>query len=142
MAKGASVLIVEDNPGDVRLIQEALGKTEFVSDVAVVTDGDEALEYLRKQDSFSSVSTPDIVLLDLNLPKRHGLSVLAAMRQSKELRNTAVMVLTSSDSREETDEAYSLAASLFLTKPQNSQGFQTFATCLQNYWRDYIAPKK
>jgi CheY-like chemotaxis protein len=130
--------MVEDNPGDVKLIQSALNKTDFVDSIAVATDGQEAVDYLTKKGGYADVDTPDMVLLDLNLPKQHGLDVLRQMRDTDSLRDLPVMVLTSSDNPNEMNEAYALAASLFMTKPAEVEGFEEFAESLGRYWRQFL----
>ena len=137
--KQAQILMVEDNPGDVKLVQASLRKTKFIDNIDVATDGAEALEYLQKKGEFSAKPTPDLVLLDLNLPKQHGLDVLKEMRDNPALKNIPVMVLTSSDSPKEADQAYSLAAKLFLTKPRDVSEFDVFAECLERYWQEFMS---
>jgi len=130
--------MVEDNPGDVQLIQKALDQTNFIENVDVATDGAQALDYLTKKNDFSGKPTPDIVLLDLNLPKQHGLEVLKTIRQDDELKDVAVMVLTSSDSPKEMDVAYTLSAKVFMPKPGDKEEIATFAHAIQDYWDRYM----
>ena len=105
-AKDIEILLVEDNPGDVRLTQEAFKESKFLHQMHVVMDGEEALDFLHKRDKFKDVPTPDIVLLDLNLPKKHGTEVLAEIKNDQKLKVIPVVILTTSEAEEDIFELY------------------------------------
>lgn len=112
------ILLVEDNPADVRMMREALWLTEIPHSLSVVTDGEEALMFLRRQGRFSEVPRPDIVLLDIKLPKISGHAVLGAIRLDPDLCSIPVMMLTSSSAQRDRELSESLQATHFVTKPQ------------------------
>jgi CheY-like chemotaxis protein len=111
------ILLVEDNPADVRMMQEALLMAEIPHHLALVTDGEEALQYLNRQGKYSAATRPDIVLLDIKLPKISGHGVLEAIRNNPELRTLPVMILTSSSAPQDRATSEDLQATHFITKP-------------------------
>ncbi len=111
------ILLVEDNPADVRMMQEALLMAQIPHQLALVTDGEEALQYLNRQDKYSAATRPDIVLLDIKLPKISGHGVLEAIRNNPELRTLPVMILTSSSAPQDRSTSENLQATHFITKP-------------------------
>jgi len=117
------ILLVEDNPGDVRLLQEALRIVPQLGRLHAVESVDEALDYLLQRDHFNDVTRPDVVLLDLNLPRRHGIELLEEMRQYEAIAGIPVIVLTSSASDEDRRRSYDSAAAAFLTKPQSFDAY-------------------
>jgi CheY-like chemotaxis protein len=110
MGNGVEILLVEDNPGDVRLTMEALKEAKVVNRLNVVADGVEALEYLKRQGRFAQAPRPDLVLLDLNLPRKDGREVLAEIKNDPALRSIPVVVLTTSRADEDVLRAYNLRA--------------------------------
>jgi len=135
-AREPLVLLVEDNPGDVRLTQEALeqGHTEHV--LEVVTDGEEALHYLHREEGHESARRPDLILLDLNLPRCDGREVLQQVKKDPELRGIPVVVLTTSEAAEDIREAYENRANCYITKPVDLDDFLTVVRSIEAFWLD------
>ena len=121
--KVMEILLVEDDPGDVLMTREAFEHHGVPNNVSVVGDGVSALEFLRKQGQFAQSPTPDLVLLDLNLPKMDGLEVLAVAKGDPMLRHIPVVVLTTSDAQEDIVGSYSLHANAYVTKPVDFDRF-------------------
>jgi CheY-like chemotaxis protein len=117
------VLLVEDDPGDVAITREAFEENKVQNRLHVVTDGVEAMAFLRKAGPHAGVPTPDLILLDLNLPKMDGREVLAAIKADEELRSIPVVVLTTSDRTEDVSTSYSLHANAYVTKPVDFERF-------------------
>ena len=121
--KEIDVLLVEDDPGDVLMTREAFAENKVANRLAVVSDGESAMAFLRKQGRFEDAPTPDLVLLDLNLPRMDGREVLAAMKGDEDLRRIPVVVLTTSEAEEDVLRSYSLHANAYVTKPVDFQRF-------------------
>ena len=117
------VLLVEDDPGDVLLIREAFEDNKVRNRLHVVSDGVEAIDFLRKQGAHADAPTPDLILLDLNLPRMDGREVLQALKQDESLRSIPVVVLTTSESEEDVLRSYSLHANAYVTKPVDFERF-------------------
>ncbi len=117
------VLLVEDDPGDVLMTREAFEENKVANRLAVVPDGVDAMAFLRKEGEYADAPTPDLVLLDLNLPRMDGREVLAAMKSDPELRRIPVVVLTTSEAEEDVLRSYSLHANAYVTKPVDFQRF-------------------
>jgi CheY-like chemotaxis protein len=117
------VLLVEDDPGDVLMTREAFEDYKVQNNLFVVTDGVEAMNFLRKQGEYVDVPTPDLILLDLNLPKMDGREVLAAVKEDEYLRSIPVVVLTTSEAEEDVIRSYSLHANAYVTKPVDFDRF-------------------
>jgi CheY-like chemotaxis protein len=128
------VLLVEDNPGDARLMVEALKESEFPGNLSVVEDGVEALAFLRREGAYARAPRPNLVFLDLNLPKKDGMEVLAEIKLENGLRGIPVIVLTSSSSHNDVDLAYRLNANCYITKPSGIDGFVTMVRSIQYFW--------
>ena len=126
------VLIVEDNPGDVELAKEALRETSLTLDLHVAEDGAEALEFLRQESS--DAPRPDLVLLDLNMPKKSGHEVLDEMKGDPDLRLTPVVVFTSSSSREDIEAAYDRYANCYITKPGDLDDLVDVVRAIEAFW--------
>jgi CheY-like chemotaxis protein len=127
------VLLVEDNPGDVELVQEALGDGETPHSLTVVRDGVEALAYLRGADQHTGAVLPDFVLLDLKLPKKGGLEVLAEMKADEVLRRIPVIILSSSDAPDDILRAYDLQVSCYVTKPSDLDEFERVMQTIRDF---------
>lgn len=121
--KQIDVLLVEDDPGDVLMTREAFEENKVANRLAVVNDGASAMQYLRKEGEYADAPTPDMVLLDLNLPRMDGREVLAAMKSDDQLRRIPVVVLTTSEAEEDVLRSYSLHANAYVTKPVDFQRF-------------------
>ena len=122
------VLLVEDNPGDVRLTQEAFKVGGSDIELKVAMDGMEALKFLKKEDEFANEETPDLILLDLNLPKRDGREVLTVIKTDKDLRRIPVVILTTSNAEQDILKSYNLHVNCYINKPVD---FDTFADIIQ-----------
>jgi CheY-like chemotaxis protein len=128
------ILLVEDNPGDVRLTQEALKEGKVWNRLSVASDGVEAMEFLRRQGSFAEAPKPDLIMLDLNLPKKDGREVLAEIKQDEQLRNIPVVVLTTSKAEEDVLRSYKLRANCFITKPVDLEQFMNVVQAIEDFW--------
>jgi CheY-like chemotaxis protein len=128
------ILLVEDNPGDVRLTIEALKDGKVHNRLNVVADGAEAIAYLRKQGKYAETIRPDLILLDLNLPKIDGREVLARIKNDPDLRTIPVVVLTTSHAEEDVLSAYECHANCYVTKPVNLQQFLGVVRAIENFW--------
>lgn len=132
--KSIEVLLVEDNPGDVRLIQEALKDARIHVHITVARDGLEALTVLRQEGKYSSVALPDLVLLDLNLPRLNGHEVLATIKQDELLRRIPVVIVTSSKADQDVAASYQLHANCFVTKPVDLDQFFSVVQAIRDFW--------
>ncbi len=121
--KAIDVLLVEDDPGDVLMTREAFEENKVANRLAVVSDAVSAMAFLRKEGEYAQAPTPDLVLLDLNLPRMDGREVLAAMKSDDKLRSIPVVVLTTSEAEEDVLRSYSLHANAYVTKPVDFQRF-------------------
>ncbi|MFX0009820.1 MAG: response regulator [Candidatus Hermodarchaeota archaeon] len=128
------ILLVEDNPADIRLTKEAINKIDIVKNLHVVKDGVEAINYLRKLGKFSKFNRPDLIFLDLNLPKKSGLEVLSEIKQDEDFRRIPVIILTISANEEDLVKAYNLHANCFINKPLDVKEFYTIMEFVCLYW--------
>jgi len=128
------ILLVEDNPGDVRLTREALTANKIRNTLHVVADGVQALAFLRKQGKHANAPRPNLILLDLNLPKKDGREVLAEIKGDPDLRRIPVVVLTTSGAEEDILKAYDLNANCYVTKPVNLDSFIKVVKSIQSFW--------
>ena len=131
--KHVEILLVEDDPADIRLVQEGLKEGKVPSHLNVVRDGVEALAYLRRQNGYSSAARPDLILLDLKMPKKGGLEVLAEIKGDTTLRRIPVIVLTTSDAPDDVFRSYDLQASLFITKPEDLDEFDRVMKMVRDF---------
>jgi chemotaxis family two-component system response regulator Rcp1 len=127
-------LLVEDNPGDADLTRETLESSKVQIRLSVVCDGAEALDFLRQKGKHSEAQLPDLILLDLNLPKLSGRDVLAEIKASAELRHIPIVVLTSSDAERDIAESYRLGANCYITKPVDWRAFQSIVQGVESFW--------
>lgn len=134
MAKPVEILLVEDNPGDVRLTIEALRDGKMSNKLHVVGDGVEAMEFLRRQGKYAGVPHPDLILLDLNLPRKDGREVLADIKADEQLRRIPVVVLTTSKAEEDIMRVYDLHANCYITKPVDLEQFITLVKSIEDFW--------
>lgn len=128
------ILLVEDNPGDVRLTQEAFKETKLKNSLSVVRDGVEALSYLRREGEYADAIRPDIILLDLNLPRMDGRELLAIIKEDKDLRRIPVVVLTTSNDEKDILTTYNLHANCYITKPVDLNQFGEIVKNLEGFW--------
>lgn len=132
--RSIDILLVEDNPGDVRLIQEALKDARIHVHISVAPDGLEALAMLRREGEHSGRTLPDLVLLDLNLPKMSGHEVLARIKQDEALRKIPVVIVTSSQADRDIAASYDLHANCFVTKPVDLDQFFDVVQAIRDFW--------
>ena len=132
--KVVEILLVEDNLGDIRLTQEALRDCKVRNTVSVVQDGVEALEYLYKEGKYQDVPRPDLILLDLNLPKKDGREVLSEIKNDPELQRIPVVVLTTSEAEVDILKAYELKANCYITKPADMYQFVKVTRTIDAFW--------
>ncbi|WP_425526028.1 response regulator [Halotia branconii] len=128
------VLLVEDNPGDAQLTRIALEDSKISVNLNVVEDGVEAMAFLRKQEKYAKVPHPDIVLLDLNLPRKDGREVLAEIKTDATLKRIPVVVLTTSQAEEDILKAYNLSANCYITKPVDFDQFVKIVQSIEDFW--------
>ena len=132
--KPIEILMVEDNPGDVRLTKEALKDGKVRNSINVVTDGEEALSYLHKEGKYINSPRPDLILLDLNLPKKDGRDVLKEIKSSETFRRIPVVILTTSKAEEDIFKAYDSYANCYITKPVDLDQFINVARKIEDFW--------
>lgn len=128
------ILLVEDNAGDVRLTKEALSEAKIRNRLHIVHDGVAALRLLRKEHPYSDNPHPDLVLLDLNLPRKSGLEVLTEMKQDRELRSIPVIILTSSNAERDVRQSYENYANAYVTKPVDLEQYFTIVKRIDDFW--------
>jgi CheY-like chemotaxis protein len=128
------VLLVEDDPGDVMIAQEALKASRLTSKLTVVPDGVEAIKYLRREDGYEGATRPDLILLDLNLPKKSGHEVLAEVKADPGLRKIPIVVLTTSGAAEDVVRSYDLHANVFVTKPVDFDHFTSVIKQIDDFF--------
>ena len=128
------VLLVEDNPGDVRLTKEALKEGKLLNQLTVVGDGVEALSFLRQEGKYADALQPELILLDLNLPKKDGREVLAEIKADPKLRRIPVVVLTTSSAEEDILKIYDLHANCYITKPVDLEQFMGVVKSIEDFW--------
>jgi chemotaxis family two-component system response regulator Rcp1 len=133
-AKPVDILLVEDNPGDVRLAKEALKECKIDNTVYVAQDGIEALAFLRKEGEHEKAPRPDLILLDLNLPRKDGREVLKEIKADRELRRIPVVVLTTSKLEQDVIKAYDLHANCYIIKPVDFQQFLGVVRDIESFW--------
>ncbi len=134
MMKPVNILLVEDNPADADLVRENFEASKVVNELYVVADGVEAMAFLRQESKYKDTPRPDLVLLDLNLPRKNGREVLAEMKADPVLRRIPVVVLTSSEAEEDVVKSYDLHASAYVTKPLDLEGFVRIVRGIEEFW--------
>jgi CheY-like chemotaxis protein len=132
------ILLVEDNPGDARLTREALRDAKVRNNLHVAPDGVEALAFLRRQGKHAAVPKPDLILLDLNLPKKDGREVLEAVKQDDQLRHIPVVILTTSQAERDIVESYRLRANAYVTKPVDLEQFLRVVQSIEHFWLEIV----
>jgi len=128
------LLLVEDNPGDVRLMKEAFREGKVFCRINVVEDGVEAMRYLRREGKYREVGRPDIIMLDLNLPKKDGREVLEEIKFDENLKRIPVMVLTTSSDEQDILRSYNLHANCYITKPVELEKFIHLVKSIESFW--------
>ena len=128
------ILLVEDNPADVRLIRETFKDFKVANNLSVARDGMEAMAMLKKTGEYASAEKPDVILLDLNLPRKNGFEVLEELRQDPDLKRIPVVILSTSDSEKDIMKSYDLHANCFVTKPVGLDEFIKIVMSIENFW--------
>jgi two-component system, chemotaxis family, response regulator Rcp1 len=136
--KPIEILLVEDDPGDVRLTMEALKTAKVLNRLSVALDGVEALAFLRKQGKFARAPFPDLILLDLNLPRKDGRAVLAEIKADPHLRRVPVVVLTTSQDEQDIFQAYDTHANCYITKPVDLKQFLSVVESIDTFWLSIV----
>lgn len=132
------ILMVEDNPGDVRLTQEALKGAKVSNTLQVVEDGAAALDFLYRRGDYVDAPRPDLILLDLNLPKKNGREVLEVIKQDAQLKSIPVVILTTSQAEEDVVRAYSLHANCYISKPVDFTQFTKIVRTIEDFWLSIV----
>lgn len=133
-ASAIEILLVEDNPGDVRLTQEALKESKVTNNLYIAGDGVEALAFLRREGKYANVPHPDLILLDLNLPKKDGRELIEEIKSNEELKRIPVVVLTTSKAEEDIMQMYDRHANCYITKPIDFDQFIEVVRSIENFW--------
>ncbi len=136
--KAVEILLVEDNPGDVRLTQEALNEGRISNKLHVASDGFEAMEFLTKSGNFKNATTPDLVLLDLNLPKMNGFEVLEKIKSDEQLKLIPVIILTTSQSEQDILTSYSMHVNCYVSKPVEYDSFMNVVKRIEDFWFEVV----
>lgn len=137
-AVAIEVLLVEDSPGDVRLTREAFKDAKVHINLHVASDGAKAMAFLKREGEYASASRPDLILLDLNLPKKDGREVLAEIKEDPTLKTIPVVVLTTSSSEADILRSYQLHANCYITKPLGLEGFLTVVKSIDSFWLSVV----
>lgn len=136
--RAIEILLVEDNPGDARLTLEAFKEGKVLNNLTVMKDGVEALEYLHRQGPYANSPQPDLILLDLNLPRKDGREVLEVIKADERLRKIPVVVLTTSAAEEDIARAYSRHANCYITKPVDLDQFLRVVHSIESFWLSLV----
>jgi two-component system, chemotaxis family, response regulator Rcp1 len=128
------ILVVEDNPGDARLIKEVLNENKIFNSLYIVRDGVEAMDFLYARGKFKESPKPDLIILDLNLPRKDGREVLAEIKSDKELKRIPVVIMTISQAEEDIFKSYNLHANCYVTKPIDLNQFIKVIKSIENFW--------
>ena len=137
-AMPAKILLVEDNPGDAELAREALENSKFINELFVVDDGVQAVEYLYQRGRYDKAPRPDIILLDLNLPRMDGREVLARIKNDEDLKTIPVVILTSSEADEDILRSYKLHANCYIKKPLDIDQFFLVVKNIKEFWMSIV----
>lgn len=132
--KPKTILLVEDNKADIRLVQEALKNSSVTYEMATVRDGVAAMAYLEREGEYAAVSRPDLIILDLNLPKKDGREVLAEIKTNNQYKRIPVIVLTTSKNEDDIHQSYDLNANCFITKSRNLAQLFTIVQRIEEFW--------
>jgi two-component system, chemotaxis family, response regulator Rcp1 len=133
-----NVLLVEDSPGDVRLTKEAFKDAKMLIKLHVASDGAQAMAYLKHEGEYATVPRPDLILLDLNLPKKDGREVLEEIKESPTLKSIPVVILTTSASQSDILKSYQLHANCYITKPVDLDGFLKVVKSIDSFWLSVV----
>ena len=134
------ILLVEDDPGDAELTQQALSESELELDICVVSNGESALAFLHQEGEYSSAPRPHLVILDLNLPGLHGQEILAEIKGDEHLKSIPVVVFSTSSAPEDINKSYELGSECYLQKPSDWEEASAIAQCVRNFWTIMVQP--
>lgn len=134
LSGAVEILLVEDNPGDIRLTVEALKDAKILMNLIIARDGVEAMSVLRREGKYANIKRPDIILLDLNLPKKDGREVLEEIKTDPNLKSIPVVILTTSEAEQDIFRAYELQANCYITKPVDLDQFIKIVKSIENFW--------
>jgi len=134
LGRTVEILLVEDNPGDVGLTRETLSDSKLINHMSVAENGVEAMAFLRREGKYAGATRPDLILLDLNLPKKDGREVLAEIKADEQLRRIPVVVLTTSSAEQDILRTYDLHANCYITKPVNLDQFVAVVKAIEEFW--------
>lgn len=138
LVRSVEILLVEDNQGDIDLTVEALEESKVKNNLHVVTDGQQAIDFVYKKGAYASKPKPDLILLDLNLPKRSGIEVLQQIKEDKDLRRIPVIILTSSKDEQDVLYTYNLYANAFVQKPLDFNAFTEIVQKIESFWMSIV----
>jgi two-component system response regulator len=138
LVKPINILLVEDNPGDADLAREALDNSKLNNALHVVDDGEKAMSFLRREGPYVDVPQPDLILLDLNLPKKDGRQVLAEIKADLNLKRIPVVILTTSQAEEDVIKTYNLHANCYITKPIDLNQFLHVVKSIEDFWLSIV----
>jgi len=138
LLKPIDILLVEDNPGDADLAIEALEHSKIRNNLFVVKDGEQAMAFLRQEDAYANKPRPDLILLDLNLPRKDGREVLAEIKQDDGLKRIPVVILTTSQDEEDVMRSYNLHANCYVTKPIDLHQFMKVVKSIEDFWLSIV----
>jgi two-component system, chemotaxis family, response regulator Rcp1 len=138
IAKPIEILLVEDNPGDVRLTRESFYDARIYTNMMVASDGLEAMAFLRREGEYTQATRPDLILLDLNLPRMNGFEVLDAIKEDPDLKRIPVVVLTTSEAEQDIIQSYNLYANAYVTKPVDLEQFIKVIKSIEGFWLEIV----
>jgi len=138
LVKPVDILLVEDNRGDSDLAREALEDSKMKNNLFVVEDGEEAMDFLYKRGKYENAPRPDLIILDLNLPKKDGREVLAEIKEDDNLKRIPVVILTTSKAEEDILKTYNLHANCYITKPIDLDQFMTVVKSIESFWMSIV----
>ena len=138
LSEPIEILLIEDNLGDVRLTMEALKEGKVSNNLSVVKDGVEAIAFLRQEDKYADAPQPNLILLDLNLPRKDGREVLAEIKQDPDLKRIPVVILTTSQAEQDILKTYDLYANCYITKPVDLEQFITVVSSIETFWLSIV----
>jgi chemotaxis family two-component system response regulator Rcp1 len=137
-AKPIEILLVEDSPGDVRLTKESLGEAKVRNNMIVASDGVEAMACLRREGQYANTPRPDLILLDLNLPRMNGFEVLDAIKEDPDLKRIPVVILTTSQAEQDIVHSYNLYANAYVNKPVDLEQFIRVVKSIEDFWLEIV----
>ncbi len=136
--KSIHILLVEDNEGDILLIQEAFEEAKLINTISITKDGEKAIEFLDKRGRYEDARTPDLIILDVNLPRKNGHEVLQYIKQHNTLKKIPVIMLTTSSSERDITKSYENHANCFITKPIEAEDFLKAVLSIENFWLSLV----